>query len=55
MDPGSHTNNLSILRMFLIWKRSVYKVVYKEALVFVTLFCIISVVYRNCLDGEQKK
>lgn len=55
MDPGAYAKDLNIRRMFLIWRRSVYKVVYKEVLGFVVLFCIISAIYRNCLDDEQKK
>lgn len=41
--------------MLLRWKGSVYKVVYREVTVFLTIFGIISAVYRNALNEDQKK
>jgi bestrophin-3 len=55
MDKGAVSNHISIGRMLIMWKRSVYKVVYKELMVFLLLFGIISAVYRNALDENQKK
>lgn len=49
------SNNVGIGAMLLRWKCSVYKVVYREFLVFIVLFGIVSVVYRNGLDEDQKR
>ena len=55
MDKGAISNHVSIGQMLAMWKRSVYKVVYRELMVFLLLFGIISAVYRNALDDNQKK
>lgn len=55
MDKGAMSNNVGIGAMLLRWKCSVYKVVYREFLVFIVLFGIVSVVYRNGLDEDQKR
>lgn len=55
MDQGAASNNMGLSRMLLLWKRSVYKIAYQELLVFLVVFAIISTVYRNALDDEQKK
>lgn len=55
MDKGAMSNNIGIGAMLLRWKCSVYKVVYRELIVFLVLFGIISAVYRNGLDDNQKK
>lgn len=55
MDKGATSNHMGIGRMLIMWKRSVYKVVYQELMVFLFLFGIISAVYRNALDDNQKK
>ena len=55
MDRGAMSNHISIGRMLVMWKRSVYKVVYQELMAFLLIFGIISAVYRNALNEEQKK
>jgi hypothetical protein len=54
MDRGAMSNNIGIGAMLLRWKCSVYKVVYREFIIFLILFGIISAVYRNGLDEDQK-
>lgn len=55
MDKGALSNHIGIGRMLAAWKRSVYKVVYQELVVFLFLFGAISAVYRNALDATQQK
>lgn len=55
MDRGALANNMGIGRMFLVWKRSVYKVVMQELVVFLVAFGILSTIYRNALNDKQKK
>ena len=55
MDKGAMANNIGIGEMLLRWKGSVFKVVYKELLVFLFFFAIISAVYRTALNQDQKK
>ena len=55
MDKGATSNHIGIGKMLIMWKRSVYKVVYQEMVVFLILFGILSAVYRNALNAEQKK
>lgn len=37
------------------WKGSVYKLVFKEVLVYATLYILISCVYRIALDEPQRR
>lgn len=37
------------------WKGSLYKLCYKELIIFLIPFGIISAVYRHVLDQQQKK
>nr|CAH0103871.1 unnamed protein product [Daphnia galeata] len=55
MDKGASSNHIGIGRMLIMWRRSVYKVVYKELIAFLFLFGIISSIYRYALDDNQKK
>jgi bestrophin-3 len=55
MDKGAMANHVSIGTMLLRWKCSVYKVVYKELIVFMIFFTTISLVYRLGLNEEQKQ
>lgn len=48
------SNNMGIGSMLLRWRCSVYKVVYREFIIFLILFGVISAVYRNGLDDDQK-
>ncbi|XP_006275113.1 bestrophin-3 [Alligator mississippiensis] len=42
-------------RLLLKWKGSIYKLLYREFLVFITLYTGISVLYRFFLTGRQKR
>ncbi|XP_055349644.1 bestrophin-3-like [Paramacrobiotus metropolitanus] len=42
-------------RLLCRWKGSVYKLVFKEVLVFVSLYAAISAIYRCALDEERKR
>ncbi|EFX88204.1 hypothetical protein DAPPUDRAFT_41836 [Daphnia pulex] len=55
MDKGATSNHISIGRMLIMWRRSVYKVVYKELIAFLFVFGTISAIYRYALDEHQKK
>lgn len=46
---------MGIGRMLFLWRRSVYKVVLGELIVFLIAFGTISAIYRNALNDEQKK
>ena len=41
--------------LLLKWKGSLYKLCYKELIIFLVFFGIISAVYRHALDQQQKK
>ncbi|GFT75025.1 bestrophin-3 [Nephila pilipes] len=36
------------------WKGSIYKILWREFLIFCLAYAILSLIYRNCLDPEQK-
>jgi len=55
MDKGAMANQVSIGTMLLRWKSSVYKVVYKELIVFMVFFITVSLVYRLAMNEEQKQ
>ncbi|XP_075574581.1 bestrophin-3 [Pelecanus crispus] len=42
-------------RLLLKWKGSIYKLLYREFIVFATLYTAISVLYRFFLTGSQKR
>ncbi|XP_058683953.1 bestrophin-3-like isoform X1 [Poecile atricapillus] len=42
-------------RLLLRWKGSIYKLLYREFIVFATLYTAISVLYRFFLTGSQKR
>ncbi|XP_005039495.1 PREDICTED: bestrophin-3 isoform X1 [Ficedula albicollis] len=42
-------------RLLLRWKGSIYKLLYREFIVFATLYTAISVLYRFFLTGRQKR
>ncbi|XP_029969881.1 bestrophin-3-like [Salarias fasciatus] len=44
----------SFHRLLLRWKGSIYKLLYREFLLFVVLYTVLSVVYRFVLTGHQK-
>ncbi|XP_007235245.3 bestrophin-2 isoform X1 [Astyanax mexicanus] len=41
--------------LLLRWKGSIYKLLYRELLIFTVLYCTISVLYRFLLDNEQRR
>ncbi|KAI6063958.1 Bestrophin-like protein [Aix galericulata] len=42
-------------KLLFRWKGSIYKLLYKELVVFVVLYALLSVVYRRLLTEEQKR
>ncbi|NXL87677.1 BEST4 protein, partial [Alectura lathami] len=42
-------------KLLFRWKGSIYKLLYKEFIVFVVLYALLSVVYRQLLTEEQKR
>ncbi|XP_035393786.1 bestrophin-4 [Cygnus atratus] len=42
-------------KLLFRWKGSIYKLLYKEFIVFVVLYALLSVVYRRLLTEEQKR
>ncbi|XP_055048104.2 bestrophin-4 isoform X1 [Misgurnus anguillicaudatus] len=42
-------------RLLLRWKGSIYKLLYRELLIFTVLYCTISFTYRCLLDEEQRR
>lgn len=42
-------------RLLFMWRGSLYKLIYRELLLFLSLFAIISTVYRNFLTSADKK
>ncbi|XP_068098175.1 bestrophin-4 [Hyperolius riggenbachi] len=42
-------------KLLFRWKGSIYKLLYKEFLVFISLYTLLSVIYRFGLNAEQKK
>ncbi|XP_059143722.1 bestrophin-4-like isoform X2 [Physella acuta] len=43
------------LKLLRAWKGSVYKLLYKELTIFITLYALISLVYRLALTPDQQK
>ncbi|XP_049576708.1 bestrophin-2a [Syngnathus scovelli] len=42
-------------KLLLVWKGSIYKVLYKEFLAFFAMYTAISITYRFLLPGDQKR
>ncbi|NWX46187.1 BEST4 protein, partial [Steatornis caripensis] len=42
-------------KLLFRWKGSIYKLLYKEFIVFVVLYAVLSLVYRRLLTEEQKR
>ncbi|XP_073798674.1 bestrophin-4 isoform X1 [Danio rerio] len=42
-------------RLLLRWKGSIYKLLYRELLIFTVMYCIISITYRCVLTEEQRR
>ncbi|KAF7996243.1 hypothetical protein HCN44_001875 [Aphidius gifuensis] len=42
-------------RLLFMWRGSLYKLIYRELLLFLSLFALISTVYRNFLNSADKK
>lgn len=57
----SYTNRVSrvrllgFTRLLLLWKASIYKLLYREILIYAVLYTTISLLYRLVLNPEQKK
>ncbi|KAG9336337.1 hypothetical protein JZ751_002684 [Albula glossodonta] len=41
--------------LLLRWRGSIYKLLYRELLIFTMLYCMLSIMYRFVLNGEQKR
>ncbi|XP_052787061.1 bestrophin-4-like [Mya arenaria] len=46
---------LGFFRLLKAWRGSVYKLIYKETIVFCVMYAIISLVYRLALDATQRR
>ena len=42
-------------RLLLYWKGSIYKLMYKEMILFCGLYAVLSLVYRLALHERQKR
>lgn len=42
-------------RLLFYWKGSIYKLMYKEMLIFCTLYAILSFIYRLALNNDQRR
>ncbi|KAM4521409.1 bestrophin-4 isoform 2-T2 [Fundulus diaphanus] len=45
----------TFFHLLLRWKGSIYKLLYRELIIFSVLYCFFSVVYRFLLSSEQKR
>ncbi|BFZ25610.1 hypothetical protein BsWGS_28650 [Bradybaena similaris] len=43
------------LKLLKAWKGSVYKLLYKELIIFVSLYSLISIIYRFALTGDNRR
>ena len=43
------------LRLLVAWRGSVYKLIYKETLIFASLYGAISLLYRFALNDYQRR
>ncbi|KRZ80194.1 Bestrophin-3 [Trichinella papuae] len=44
----------TFLKLLLRWRGSIYKLMYKEAIIYLTLYTVLSLVYRYGLDENQR-
>jgi predicted membrane chloride channel (bestrophin family) len=44
----------TFLKLLLKWKGSIYKMVWRELLIYMLMYCGLSLVYRLALDNEGK-
>ena len=57
----SYTNRVSRVRLLgftlllLLWKASIYKLLYREVIIYGILYTTISLVYRLAMNEAQKK
>ena len=51
----ANANLFVFSRLLVHWKGSIYKLVYKEMLIFCILYATLSLTYRIALNDEQKK
>lgn len=42
-------------RLLLYWRGSVYKLVYKEMIIFIVIYAVFSLIYRFALSGWKKR
>ena len=42
-------------RLLFMWRGSLYKLIYRELFLFLTLFAALSAIYRYLLNSKQKK
>lgn len=42
-------------RLLFLWRGSLYKLIYRELLIFLIAFDVLSVLYRNLFTDEQKE
>ncbi|XP_064169075.1 bestrophin-2 [Anguilla rostrata] len=45
----------SFFHLLLRWRGSIYKLLYRELLIFTALYCALSVIYRFLLNEDQKR
>uniref|UniRef100_A0A5S6QLR0 Bestrophin homolog n=1 Tax=Trichuris muris TaxID=70415 RepID=A0A5S6QLR0_TRIMR len=45
----------TFLKLLIRWKGSIYKLMYKEAIIYLSLYTILSLVYRFALNSEQRE
>ena len=51
----ANANLFVFSRLLVHWKGSIYKLVYKEMLIFCVLYAMLSLTYRIALDSDQKQ
>ncbi|KRX36518.1 Protein pelota -like protein [Trichinella murrelli] len=44
----------TFLKLLLRWRGSIYKLMYKEAIIYLTLYTVLSLVYRHGLNEDQR-
>jgi len=42
-------------RLLLFWKGSIYKLMYKEMLIFCLIYLLVSIIYRLALSQQQMR
>ena len=51
----ANANLFVFSRLLIHWKGSIYKLMYKEMLIFCFLYAFLSLTYRLALNDEQKR